>query len=112
MARTNKRGIAANKAQKAKQAGRLRGGKRFDYPKRRLGLNEAKDIGAVGVETNPAGHDYHWFLKGRKVCWETRLTIDPDGYRFISTPSGGKTFVEIPISGWLRKRLAKTTRSA
>lgn len=111
MARTNKRWIAAKKAQKSKQAGRFKWAKRFEYPKRRLGLAEAKEIGAVWVETNPDGHDYHWFLKWRKVCWETRLTIDPDGWRFISTPSGGKTFVEVPISGWLRKKLIKTTKN-
>jgi hypothetical protein len=89
----------------------MSGSKRFDYPKRRLGLNEAKDIGAVGIATNPDGHDYHWFLRGRKICRETRLTIDPDGWRYVNTPSGGKTFVEVPISGWLRKKLMKTTRS-
>ena len=36
MARTNKRGIAAKKAQIQKQAGRLKGLKRFNYPKRKL----------------------------------------------------------------------------
>ena len=41
--RTNKRGIAANKAKSQKQANRLRGSKRFEYPKRKLDLQEAKD---------------------------------------------------------------------
>ena len=108
MARTNKRGIAAKKAQKAKQAGRMKWLKRFNYPKRKLGIAEAKECGAVWAQTNPKGNTYNWFLKGRKVCRETRLRVDPDGYRYIKTPSGGSTFVEVPISGWLRKKLHKS----
>lgn len=109
MARTNKRGIAAKKAQIQKQAGRMKGLKRFNYPKRKLWIAEAKESGAVGAQTNPKGNTYNWFLKGRKICWETRLRVDPDGYRYIRTPSGGSDFVEIPISGWLRKKLIKST---
>ncbi len=111
MARTNKRGIAAKKAQIQKQANRTKGLQRFTYPKRKLSLEDAKQAGVVWVQTNPDGHDYNRFLKGRKICWETRLRIDPDGYRYIKTPSGGSDFVEVPVSGWLRKRLAKNTRS-
>lgn len=107
--RTNKRGIAANKAQKQKQAGRFKGTKRFEYPKRKLGLQEAKEFGVIGAETNPAGRTYNRFLKGRKICRETRLRVDPDGYRYIKTPSGGSDFVEVPIGGWLRKKLMKST---
>jgi len=88
MARTNKRGIAAKKAQIQKQASRTKWLKRFSYPKRKLSLEDAKEAGVVGVQTNPAGHDYNWFLKGRKICRETRLRVDPDGYRYIRTPSG------------------------
>lgn len=112
MARTNKRGIASKKAQLQKQAGLTKGTKRFTYPKRKLSLEEAKEIGAVGAETNPQGHTYNWFLKGRKICWETRLRVDPDGWRYIRTPSGGSDFVEVPVSGWLRKRLMKATTRA
>ena len=107
--RTNKRGIAAKKSQIQKQAARLKGAKRFNYPKRKLGLGEAKDLGIVGAETNPSGNTFNWFLKGRKICWETRLRVDPDGYRYIRTPSGGSDFVEVPVSGWLRKKLNKST---
>ena len=42
--RTNKQGIAKKKAQQAKQASRVRGARRFDYPKRKLELEEAKDL--------------------------------------------------------------------
>lgn len=40
--RTNKQGIAKKKAQQQKQASRLKGAKRFDYPRRKLDLEEAK----------------------------------------------------------------------
>jgi hypothetical protein len=53
MARTNKRGIAAKKAVQAKQAARMKGGRRFDYPKRKCELEEAKEIGFIGAVTNP-----------------------------------------------------------
>ncbi len=107
--RTNKRGIAAKKAQIKKQAGRMKGLQRFTYPKRKLSLEQAKEMGVVGSQTNPKGHSYNRFLKGRKICRETRLRVDPDGYRFIRTPSGGSEFVEVPIGGWLRKKLHKNT---
>ena len=50
--RTNKQGIAKKKAQQAKQASGIRGAKRFDYPKRKLELEEAKELGIVGIYTN------------------------------------------------------------
>lgn len=108
MARTNKRGIAAKKAQIQKQAAGMKGLQRFTYPKRKLSLEEAKQLGVVGAETNPKGHTFNRFLRGRKVCWETRLRVDPDGWRYIRTPSGGSDFVEVPIGGWLRKKLMKS----
>lgn len=110
MARTNKRGIAAKKAVAQKQAARLKGGRRFEYPKRKLELEEAKELGVIGAVTNPKGSTYNWFLKGRKVCWETKLRVDPDGYRFIRTPSGGSEVVVAPLSGWSSKKLRKNTR--
>lgn len=109
MARTNKQGIAKKKAIQSKQANRLKGMKRFEYPKRKLTLEEGKDLGAVGVWTNPKGRDYHRFLRGRKICWETRLRLDPDGYRYIRTPSGGSEMVTAPMSGWTRTKMRKNT---
>lgn len=105
--RTNKRWIAAKKAHAQKQAARMKWTKRFEYPKRKLDLQEAKELGAIGVVKNPRGADYHRFLRGRKVCWETRVRVDPDGYRFIKTPSGGWETVSVPISWWLRNKLRK-----
>ncbi|HMY80773.1 MAG TPA: hypothetical protein PLW93_05490 [Candidatus Absconditabacterales bacterium] len=105
--RTNKQGIAAKKAQQAKQAKRLKGLKRFEYPKRNLDLQEAKDLGIVGVKTNPKGRDYHWFLKGRRVCRETRIKCDPDNFRYIMLPSGSSDMVEVMTSGWVRGKLMK-----
>lgn len=106
--RTNKKGIAQKKAQLQKQAKRMKGLKKFEYPKRKLDLEEAKELGIIGVQKNPKWGEYAWFLRGRKVCWETRLRVDPDGYRMIRTPSGGTEMVEIPVSGWLRSKIKKT----
>jgi hypothetical protein len=105
MARTNKQWIAANKAQKARQASRMKGSRRFEYPKRKLTLEEAKEQGIVGVQTNPQGRNYSWFLRGRKICRETRLRVDPDGWRYVKLPSGSGDFVQVPVGGWLRKKL-------
>ena len=110
-ARTNKKWIAAKKARLAKQASRLKGTKRFEYPKRKLSLQEAKEVHVVGMQTNPKGHDYNRFLKGRKICWETRLRVDPDGYRLVKLPNGWTDFVEVPFSGWLRKKIVKNLKS-
>jgi hypothetical protein len=52
-ARTNKQGIAKKKAVQQKQANRTKGARRFDYPKRKLTLEEAKDLGVIVVWTNP-----------------------------------------------------------
>lgn len=111
MARTNKRGIAAKKAVQQKQANRLKGGRRFEYPKRKVDLEDAKEIGFIGVVTNPKGGTYNRFLKGRKVCRETRLRTDPDGYRFVRTPSGGSEVVVAPMSGWIAKKMRKSAKS-
>lgn len=106
--RTNKQGIAKKKAQQQKQASRTRGAKRFEYPKRKLTVEEAKELGVLGVVKNPKGHEYTRFLRGRKICWETGLRTDPDGYRYIKTPSGGSEVVDAPQSGWTRARLRKS----
>lgn len=108
MSRTNKQGIAAKKAQQAKQAKRTRGARRFEYPKRNVSLQDAKDMGFVGVVTNPKGREFHRFLKWRKVCWETRLRIDPDGYRMVILPSGWSEMVQVMQSGWVRWKMIKT----
>ncbi|GHW02266.1 hypothetical protein AGMMS50249_0520 [candidate division SR1 bacterium] len=108
--RTNKQGIAKKKAQQQKQASRTKGARKFDYPKRKLDLNDGKERGAIGVVSNPKGNEYHRFLRGRKVCRETRLRTDPDGYRFIKTPSGGSEVVFAPTSGRTRNKLRKSMR--
>jgi hypothetical protein len=106
--RTNKQWIAKKKAQQQRQSTRLKGLKRFEYPKRKLTLEEAKEVGAVVVWNNPKGHEYNRFLRGRKVCRETRLRVDPDGFRYIRTPSWGSEMVEAPVSGWARWKLRKS----
>ena len=71
-------------------------------------LEEAKELGVVGGKTNLKNHEYNRFLRGRKICWETKIRIDPDGYRYIKTPSGGSEMVQAPVSGWTRVKLQKT----
>lgn len=105
--RTNKQGIAKKKSLQQRQATRLRGVKRFEYPKRKLTVEEAKELGVVGVVKNPKNHDYTRFLRGRKICRETKLRTDPDGYRFIRTPAWGSEVVDAPMSGWTRNKLRK-----
>jgi hypothetical protein len=107
MARTNKRGIAAKKAKLQKQAKNFKWLRRFTYPKRKLDLEEAKEIGVIGVVKNPKGAEYHRFLRWRKICRETGIRVDRDGYRFIRTPSGGSEVVSVPISWRTRKKLMK-----
>lgn len=105
--RTNKGGIAKKKAQLEKQAARTKGQARFTYPKRKLSLDEGKERGAIGVQTNPKGHTYHWFLRGRKICYETKMRVDPDGRRFVKLPSGSSDFAQVHLSGRGRRKLTK-----
>lgn len=107
MARTNKQGIAAKKAQQAKQAKRAAGTRRFDYPKRNVSLQDAKDMGFVWVVANPRWREFHWFLKWRKVCRETRLRIDPDWYRMVILPSWWSQMVQVMQSWRVRWKLIK-----
>ncbi len=109
--RTNKQWIAKKKAQQQKQASRLKWAKRFDYPKRKLDIQEGIERWVVGVYKNPKGNEYHRFIRGRKVCWETRLRVDPDGYRYTKTPSWGTEFVVAPISWWTKTRIRKSLKS-
>ena len=110
--RTNKRGIAQKKAQLQKQAKRTKGIKKFTYPKRKLDIDEAKEFGVIGVFKNPRGNEYNRFLRGRKVCRETGLRVDPDGYRVIRTPSGGTDIVVAPMSGRIRTKIMKRGKSS
>lgn len=110
MSRTNKQGIAAKKAQQAKQAKRSKWAKRFEYPKRSLSIEEGMELGVIGVQTNAKGNSYHRFLKGRKICYETRMRIDSDGYRFVRLPSGGTDYISVGMSWWVRKKVIKSMK--
>lgn len=107
-ARTNKRWIAAKKQQIKKQADRTKWAKRFTYPQRNLSIQDWKDLWAIWVKENPKGRTYHRFLKWRKVCYETRLRIDPDWYRLVKMPNWWLDFVEVPFSWWTRKKIIKS----
>lgn len=108
--RTNKQGIAKKKAQQSKQAARLKGAKRFNYPKRNVTLEIGKAEGFIHEVKNPKGNVYHWFFRGRKICWETRLRTDPDGYRYIRSPSGNMLVVPVGQSGYVRSKMKKSRR--
>ena len=110
MARTNKKWIAAKKKQLQKQASRTKWARKFNYHKRKVSLDEAKNLWFVWAKTNPKWNTFHRFLKWRKICWETNLPIDSDWYALTKLPSGWLEFVERPIWWWLRKKLAKSNR--
>lgn len=76
MSRTdNKKQRTQKKQQKTQNS------ERFVNPRERLSLSDAKDSGVVIAQTNGVGNTYHWFTKGRKACWETKMNFDKDGYR-------------------------------
>lgn len=39
------------------------------------------------------------------------MRLDPDGYRYIRTPSGGSEMVSVSASGWVRTKLKKSLRT-
>ena len=110
MARTNKKWIAQKKAQLHKQAKLWKWAKKFNYPKRRLSVEEWKTIWVIWSKKNPKNHEYNRFLKWRKNCIETWTSVDPDGFRLINLPSWGLDFVDVPMSWWMRKKLIKSTQ--
>ena len=109
MARTNKKWIASKKAQLHKQAGITKWAKKFNYPKRRVSLEEAKNLWFVWAKVNPKWNTNHRFLRWRKICWETRLKVDSDAFAITKLPSGWLEFVEVPVGWWLRKKLMKSS---
>lgn len=111
MARTNMAGIAKKKAAQQKAAKLRLWSKKFEYPKRNLWLTEAIEVWAIWAQTNPKWNTFHWFLRWRKICWETRLRVDTDGYRLVRLPSGWVDFVTVMQSWWTRKKLVKKLSS-
>ncbi len=111
MARTNMAWIAKKKAAQQKSAKLRLWTQKFEYPKRNLSLDEAMDAGVIWSQTNPKGNTYHWFLRWRKTCWETRLRVDTDGYRLVRLPSWSVDFVSVMQSGRTRKKLVKKLSS-
>lgn len=81
MARTNKNGIARSKKAKAKNASKRVKGLNNQKKWRDIAvkpLQYLKDNWLVKAIVNPKGNLYHWFTRGRKSCWETKLKIDKD----------------------------------
>ncbi len=110
--RTDKQWIRQRRQQLKKQKKKIRSKweKRFKYPKRKLSLEKAKSLGIVGAKKNPAGNTYHWYLKWRKVCWETGIRVDPNGYRLFKPPSGsGYDFKKVQLTGRKKRKLRDAT---
>lgn len=111
MARTNMAWIAKKKAAQQKSAKLRLWSKKFEYPKRNLSLDEAIATWAIWWQENPRGNTFHWFMRGRKICRETRLRVDSDGYRLVRLPSGWVDFVTVMQSWRTRKKLVKKLSS-
>ena len=111
MARTNMAWIAKKKAAQQKSAKLRLWTTKFEYPKRNLALDEAIANGVIWWQANPKWNTYHWFLRGRKICRETRLRVDTDWYRLVRLPSGWVDFVTVMQSWRTRKKLVKKLSS-
>ena len=101
MARTDKQGIRKKKQQQSSS-----GAMRFSNPRINISLNDAKEIGIVIPQENPSGRTFHWFVRGRKDCFETKMKWDRDGYRFYKHKDVWMC-CQIPMPNWARRRLRK-----
>lgn len=102
MARTDKQGIRKKKQQQSSG-----GVIRFSNPKIKISLQEAKELGIVIPMINPSGRTFHWFVRGRKDCFETKMKRDLDGYRFYKNQSEWLC-CKIPMPNWARRRIRKS----
>lgn len=107
MPRTNKRGIARSKSLKQKNKVIKDGGK--DYY-RKIAQRPKEELMSGGLLTtieNKLGKTYHWFTRGRKACYETGLTLDPDGCdRFKGIDGQNRT----SGTSWRRKKLRRVMK--
>lgn len=102
MARTDKQGIRKNKLKQASSKTL-----RFSNPQVKISLQEAKELGIVIPIENPKGRTFHWFVRGRKDCFETKMKWDLDGYRFYKNQTEWLC-CEIPMPNWARRRVRKS----
>lgn len=107
MPRTNKRGIARSKSLKQKNKGTRDGGNEYYKKIAQMPKEELMAGGILTTIENPLGRTYHWFTRGRKACYETGLTLDPDGFdRFKGYDGQNRTHG----TGWRRKKLRRVLK--
>lgn len=102
MARTDKQWIRKKKQQQSSSWI-----SRFSNPQIKISLQEAKELGIVVPQVNPLGRTFHWFVRGRKDCFETKMKWDLDGYRFYKNQTEWLC-CEIPMPNRARRRIRKT----
>jgi len=112
MGRTNKQGIAKSKSLKQKnKKSKSSGGQEYYHNIARRPFKELKNGGMLETIANPAGNTYHWFTKGRRSCYETKLKLDPDGFsKFKQIPLSNGTYHKSG-SSWLRKKLRRVLKN-
>ena len=110
MPRTNKRGIARSKSLKQKNRVIKNGGGEYYRKISQMPLSELMSGGLVTTIENRFGRIYHWFKRGRKACYETGLTLDPDGCdRFKHSQLFDGSYSNNGTS-WRRKKLRRVMR--
>ncbi len=82
MTRTNKRGIAKSKQMQSKKGKKQKADDMQSYYKK-IASQKIEDLKLNGLAkevVNPLGRAYFWFTRWRKVCLNTKLKFDPDGF--------------------------------
>ena len=81
MTRTNKQGIAKKKKLQVKSC-KDRNIDMRDYWRgiARRSFEDQKINWNIKQVKDPSGKTYWWYTKGRKVCLETKLKLNPNGY--------------------------------
>ena len=82
MTRTNKRGIAKSKQQQSKKGKKQKCDDMQGHFKKiaSMKLDDLKLNWLAKEVVNPLWRAYFWFTKWRKVCLDTKLKFDPDGF--------------------------------
>ena len=102
MSRTDKKGARVAKEQAAKLA-KIRSTRVKEYTKV-TSIEHGMSNGLLNKVTNPLGNTYHWFVYGRKNCYETGIKLDRDGYRYNKQFD---LYQKIMPTGWQRNKLKR-----
>ena len=102
MSRTNKKWARVMKAQQEKLA-KIRSTRVKEYTKV-TSIEQGMQLGLLQKKINPIGVSYHWFVYGRKNCYETGIKLDRDGYRYNKQFD---LYQKIMPTGWQRNKLKR-----